>query len=239
MNPAVRQRLAILERFFDVLLADQTLTRYNEAMAVAYVQFDRARARQELGQYSELHVTELEEAFENIRRRYVASGASQRLTRSLLAQAMDHPRNLPRDLVPPRLHPPPEELPQLDEMVEAASAGNRWLIDLKAGFDEAEGRLLDMELRQQVLELLLRLESLNAVRQHAEAESIRRDLKLEESRTLYEQEVKADLGYSMSRQTEARLREDQVAYCRALAWAELHALRGEPVWAEAQKEESP
>ena len=57
---------------------------------------------------------------------------------------------------------------------------------------------------------------------------------LEQSRVLYEKELRADLGFSMSEQTRARLREQQVAYCRILAWAELNALQGKPVWPPAK-----
>ena len=223
--------------FFDVLLADLSYARYNEAMAVAYIQFDRAGARRDLGQYSELQVLELEAVYQDIRQRQASSVLLQRLTRSLLAQAVNHPLSLPRDLTPPQLPELPDELPDLDRIVQAAQEGNRWLADLKAGTEDPERRLLDLELRQQALELVLRLEGLKAARQYAVTESLRRDLKLDESRTLYEQEVKSDLGYSMSQQTLARLREQQVAYCQALAWAELNALQGEPVWPLKQSED--
>jgi hypothetical protein len=230
MAPVAAQRLAIMERFLDTLLADLSYARDNEAMAVAYVQFDRAGARRDLGQLSELRVLELEAVFQEIRRRQVASTATQRLTRSLLAQAIDRPLTLPRDLNPPQLPELPDDLPDLDRVIEEAMGGNRWLADLRAGSEEPERRLIDLELRQQVLELLLRLNGLAAAKQYAVTESLRRDLKLDESRTLYEQEVKSDLGYSMSQQTLARLREQRVAYCQTLSWAELNALQGRPVW---------
>lgn len=229
LAPVVAQRLKIMERFFDVLLADLSYSRDNEAMAVAYIQFDRAGARRDLGQYSELHVLELEAVFQEVRRRQVSSTLSQRLARSLLAQAVDHPLTLPRDLNPPQLPALPDELPGLDLVVDAALAGNPWLTELKTDSGEPERRLVELEVRQQALELLLRLEGLEAAKQYAVTESMRRDLKLDESRTLYEQEVKSDLGYSMSQQTLARLREQRVSYCQALAWAELNALQGKPL----------
>jgi hypothetical protein len=230
MAPAATQRLEIMERFFDALLADLSYARDNEAMAVAYVQFDRAGARRDLGQYSELRVLELEAVYQEVRRRQVASAASQRLTRALLAQALDRPTKLPRDLSPPRLPDLPDALPDLEQVVAAAQDGNRWLADLKAASGDPERRLLDLELRQQFLELLLRLDGLAGAQRYAVTESLRRDLKLDESRTLYEQEVKSDLGYSMSQQTLARLREERVGYCQILALAELNALQGRPVW---------
>ncbi|MEA3274391.1 MAG: hypothetical protein U9Q81_03680 [Pseudomonadota bacterium] len=238
-EPVAAQQLEILERFFDVLLADLSFSRYNEAMAVAYIQFDRARARQELGQYSELRVAELQEVYQNSRRRYAASQASQRLTRSLLALAINRPLTLPRDLSPPRLPAQPNQMPTAGNVFDRAAKDNAWLAVLKEGAGAAERRLIDMEVRQQILELLLRLQALRAAQQYAATESARTDLKLEESRTLYEQEVKADLGDSMSQQTKARLQEQQVAYCRALAWAELNALQGKPVWPGTEGEDPP
>jgi hypothetical protein len=101
-------------------------------------------------------------------------------------------------------------------------------------YDEAKAELIQMELRQQALELLLRLRALEAVAQYARVDSNLRDLKLDEGRTLYEQEYTADLGFSMSRQTEARLRERQIAYCQGLTWAELNALQGKAVWSAAE-----
>jgi hypothetical protein len=237
--PVAAQQLEIVERFFDVLLADLTYARYNESMAVAYVQFDRASSRRELGQYSDLQVLELEVAYQEVLRRRAASELSQRVTRSMLAQAIGDPRDLPRDLVVPALSGLPEPLPALDDLVSAAWRGNPRLVTLPQGGNAALHQLVDMELRQQILELLLRLEALTVAGQHARKSSEWRDLRLEESRTLYEQEVRADLGFAMSQQTKARLEEQRVAYCRALAWAELNALRGEPVWPHVHQEAEP
>ncbi len=226
VSPAAAQRLEILARFLDVLLADLNFSSYNEALAVAYIRYDRANARRELGQYSELQVADLEADYQEILQKRVASEAAQRLSRALLAQALGHPRELPRDLSPPALARPPADLPSLEAVVAAAAQDNPWLGTLKAGLSEPEQQLVDLELNQQALELLLRLETLRAVERYAHTETSRRDLRLEESRILYEQEVRGDLGFSMSQQTEAHTREKQVAYCQVLTWAELNALQG-------------
>ncbi len=237
LAPVAAQELEILARFLDVLLADLSFSRYDEAMAVAYVQYDRANARRELGQYSDLRVAELETAYQDVRQRRAASEAAQRLTRALLAQAMDRPGELPRDLTPPQLPPLPKEPPDVDATVKVASERNAWLGTLKAAASEPQARLIEMEVQQQVLELVLRLQALTAVAQYARSESAMRDLKLDESRALYEQEYTADLGFSMSQQTKARLEEKQVAYCQALAWAELNALQGKPVCPKTKAKE--
>lgn len=239
LAPVDAQRLEILVRFLDVSLADLSFSRYNEAMAVAYIQVDRANIRRELGQVSELRVAELNATYQDVRQRRASNEAAQRLTRSLLAQAMDRPDSLPRELVAPQSPTLPDPLPGLKDVVAAAEAGNHALAALKGAADPAQARLLDLELRQQALELLLRLQALEASVQSSQAETALRDLKLDESRVLYEQEAAADLGYSMSQQTKARLDEHRVAYCRALAWAELQALQGRPMWPLTEKGESP
>ena len=239
LDPVEAQRLEILERFLDVLLADQGFARYSEAMAVAYVQLDRASVRRELGQVGDLRVAELDATYQDVRQRRAGSEAAQRLTRALLAQAMDSPEVLPRDLTAPELPALPDAPPALDAVVAAAQADNRALAALKDGATPAAARLVDLELRQQAVELLMRLQALDASVDSSRAQAALSDLKLEESRVLYEQEASADLGYSMSQQTKARLDEQRVGYCRVLAWAELQGLQGRPVWPLNLKGESP
>ena len=238
LSPLAAQQLEIMERFLDVLLADLSYARYNEAMAVAYIQYDRANVRRELGQFSELRVAELETTYQDVLRKRAASEASQRVTRALLAQAVARPGELPRNLVVPPLASPPAELPSVQDLLARRAETLASDEGASVGGDERE-RLFAMEWQQQVLELLQRLQALQAAARYADTDSFMRDLKLDESRTLYEQEVKADLGFSMSQQTRAHLQEQRVTYCRALAWAEINALLGEPVWVQTESETSP
>lgn len=223
------QRLEIMQRFYDVLLADLSYSRDNEAMAVAFIQFDRAEARAELGQFSPLKVAELEAEYQLIRRQRAASEAAQRITRSLLAQALGRPEELPRDLVTPDLAADKTKLPELDAVVGAALENNPRVKALVGSSDAAGRALVEMSVRQQALELLTRMELLDVIAEQAETESYWRDLKLDESRTMYELEVTADLGFSMSQQTKAKRDEEQVALCLALTRAELAALQGKSV----------
>jgi hypothetical protein len=229
LPPLAAQQLEIMQRFYDALLADLSYMRDNEAMAVGYVQFDRARARSELGQFSDLAVAELEAAYQLIRRRRAASDAARRLTRSLLAQALGTPGDLPKTLVQPPSAPDLYPAPELDDVVAAALADNRRVQELLTRGDEAAHALVAMAVRQRALELLLRLEVLAVAAEQTRTEADWRDLKLDQSRTMYEMEVTADLGYSMSQQTKARRDEAAVALCRSLTLAELGALEGRPV----------
>jgi hypothetical protein len=229
------QRLEIMERFFDVLLADLSFSTESEAMAVAYIQFDRASVRNELGQISPLRVLELESVYQEILHRRAAAEISQQLTRALLAQALGNPAALPHNLLEPTLSLPPETPPSLDDVLAHAS-DTSVVRALMQGRSQADRDLIQMELRQQALELLLRLRALAAAERNLRIESAWRDLKLDESRTLYEQEVTADLGYSMSQQTQTRQQSQRVRYCRALVWAELEALAGRPLTADGDRD---
>ncbi|MBK1646063.1 hypothetical protein CKO25_15695 [Thiocapsa imhoffii] len=238
LEPQDAQRLEIMERFFDVLLADATFATDSEAMAVAYIQFDRAAVRHELGQMSPLRVLELESIYQDILHRRAASETSQQLTRALLAQALGNPQDLPRTLIIPALPVWPTEPPSLERILDLAAQRPplRALLD---GRSTADRQLVQWELRQQTLELLLRLRAFTAAERNLRTETRLRDLKLDESRTLYEQEVTADLGYSMSLQSQTRLQTERLRYCRALTWAELNALIGGPILGTAAGVSAP
>jgi hypothetical protein len=230
IEPVAAQELEILSRFLDVLLADLAFSRYDEAMAVAYVQFDRASVRRELGQFSDLAVLELESTYQEILHERAASQIGQQLSRTLLAQALNRPGYLPRELLKPELPPVPEPPPELQTLLDQALTQNRAVRALLEDTVAPDRELLTLELGQQLAELLMRLRALAAAQRQVQTETAYRDLKLDESRTLYDQEVAADLGYSMSQQTMTRMRERRIAYCRALAWAEIQALSGRPIW---------
>jgi len=230
IEPAAAQRLEVLARFLDVLLADLAFSRFDEAMAVAYIQFDRASVRRELGQFSDLAVLELESTYQEILHERAASQVGQQFGRTLLAQALNRPDYLPRELLKPELPAFPDPLPEVQVLLEEALARNRVVRSMVEDASESDRRLVTLELGQQLAELLMRLRALAAAQRQVQTESAYRDLKLDESRTLYDQEVAADLGYSMSQQTMTRMRERRIAYCQALAWAEVQALTGKPIW---------
>ncbi len=229
VSPAIQQALYILQAYFDVLLADSSLISINEELAGAFISFDRAKIRQELKQYSELTVAKLEAEYQEVRQQNHSAQATQRLTRSILAQAINHPANLSSDLNPPLLIEPLKNQPDAEELYQQALKNNSWLTKFKENNNKDQIALIEMDLRQQILELTLRLNVLNAAGIRTESEAYRRDLDLDLSRTLYEMEVKATLGRSMDLQSKARMEEERVRYCQTLTWAQLNALIGLPI----------
>jgi len=65
----VRQNryLDVMQRFFDVMLADLRNAKESEAMAVAFVRLDKARARVEMKQLSDLELLALEQDYQQAR----------------------------------------------------------------------------------------------------------------------------------------------------------------------------
>jgi outer membrane protein TolC len=133
-----QRRLAVMRSYFDVLLADLAYARDNEAMAAAFVDVDKARDRNELGQVSDIRLMELDALYQETRMKRFESQARQRATRARLANALNRPGELPANLLMP---PQPDfaaALPDFDELLAAAFAGNPGLAALRARVESAE-----------------------------------------------------------------------------------------------------
>ena len=89
-----QRRLDILEKYFDVLNADNRFISENEALAIGFIRYDNAREDQELGSVAEVDVLRLQSEYELIRRKRNLAEQRQRLTRSVLAEAMGYPGQL-------------------------------------------------------------------------------------------------------------------------------------------------
>ncbi|CAA6803635.1 MAG: Unknown protein [uncultured Thiotrichaceae bacterium] len=230
--PEVQQQLIILQRFYDVLLADLTFIATNEKMASAFIRVDRAKIRNELKQISEVEVARLETEYQNIRQEYFATENMQRLTRSWLSESINQLK-LPSDLQPPTLVRFPRQAPDYQALLNDTKQ-NTYLNDLSKKSSKAAKAQLNSRLRQEILGLLLRGQMLRFAKQAIDADSYQRDLNLERSRTLYEQEVKADLGNSMVMQSFTNMYEKRIDYCLSLTWAQINALRGKPLFTKPE-----
>ena len=106
--------------------------------------------------------------------------------------------------------------------VDATVARQRALVhQQRAALNKAE-----FEMRQAVLELWLEINALKAEVGEVEAVGAYRELYLDRSRALYEQEVQSDLGDAQSQISDYQLRKAEVEYRLALAWVRLDALSG-------------
>ena len=243
LTPGQQSRLHLIQRFLDVVEADIASARDEEAMAVAYVEVDRARNREELGQYSPLQTSQLEVDYQVARAARYVSQARQRATRSLLAVALGRPGDLPAEVSPPSVAALPARMDDADGLIAEALAGNPVVLEWRARAAEDPSLApmaaqVELDLREAVLHLWLSHGVLGARRELAGSREQFRDLSLDYNRTLYELEVRADLGDAMSRQTAARLGRLQTDHELYLLQATLNALRGRALLPVAPEPES-
>ena len=123
-----QRRIDIMARYFDVLLADMQYTVDNELMSVYFVSFDQGKDRLERGQISSLELIELESRYQDILEKRNASAQKQRLTRALLANAMNRPEELPGELEDPKLPGNQRALPVYETLIPILLENNPRLL---------------------------------------------------------------------------------------------------------------
>lgn len=141
INARQRQYINVIQRYFNVVLADLQFYRYNEEMAVAYIEFDRTQIREKLGQRTELQVAEKNAAYQRIRRLRTQSQNQQRVTRSLLAQALNKPGSLPTTVSRPELNVISRELPEIEVLQKKVNENNPILTALRAQLTAARQKI--------------------------------------------------------------------------------------------------
>jgi outer membrane protein TolC len=135
------RRVDIMARFFDVLLADMQYAADNEFMAVAYVSWDNAKDRFEVGQISQPALLRLEADYQDIRERRNAGLQRMRSTRQKLAHAIYRPDKLPTELAEPVLEGNARSVPNYDSLLPWVMAKNPRLLALQAQIAAADARL--------------------------------------------------------------------------------------------------
>ncbi len=134
-------RLAVMAAWFDVLLADLEAIRDTEAMSIDFVNFDRAQARNELGQLSDIELLRFESIYQLSRARQYASSTRQRTARQRLANLINRSDKLPAELLVPPLPDVRREIPEVETWFASAEAANPELIALQAAVRSARERL--------------------------------------------------------------------------------------------------
>ncbi len=290
-----QQRIAIMRRYFDVILADLMFYRYNEEMATEYVSLDRLRARLQLGRASEFDVTQKEVSYNRVRHLRFDSQNKQRIARARLALALNRPGDLPTTVAKPVIKDLKHKLPDVENLQQFALSHNNRILALqkklvaaqarvdgakvsdnprlrgevgayeynrefgsrdtfragiilevplfggnhtdanvakaKAGIFKTQAELIAMEasVQQSILEQWLILDGLLSKIDEMKSLVDYREMYLDRSRTLYEQEMTTDLGDAMVRTSEAEHAYLTAAYSVLLGWEKLAALAGTTV----------
>ena len=130
-----------MEIFFNVLLADLQFIRDNEAMSIAYINYDRTQMRSELGQRSDIELLEAQSNYQQVRRQVYSSQALQRSTRARLANILNRPGELVADIVEPKLTDHQRKIPEVEPLQQEALANNPVLKALHKQVEAAEEQL--------------------------------------------------------------------------------------------------
>jgi outer membrane protein TolC len=134
------RRVDIMARYFDVLLADIQYAADNEAMAVAYVAWDNAQDRLELGEMTRPQMLELETRYQDIRERRNASLQRLQSSRQRLAHAINRTQ-LPAELVEPTLKDNDRRIPEYDVLLPWVTERNSQILILQAQLGAADSRM--------------------------------------------------------------------------------------------------
>lgn len=135
------RRIDLMARFFDVLLADLQYAADNEFMTVAFLQWDNARERFGLGQFTQPQLIELEARFQDLRERRATSAMQQRAARQKLANAMNRPDSLPSELIEPALPGNEKQIPDYGKMLAQVLQHNPTLRSLNAQVNATDSRI--------------------------------------------------------------------------------------------------
>jgi outer membrane protein TolC len=137
-----QRRFEIMQRYFDVVLADLQFYQANEAMAVAFIELDKRRDRNELGQISDVSVLQQEAEYQKIRKQRFESQNQQRITRSRLAYILGRPGQLPDTVVRPvNLPHLSRTLPEVEAIQAQALKNSRVLRALRAQVAAAQAEV--------------------------------------------------------------------------------------------------
>ncbi len=136
------RQLTIMQRYFDVLLADLTYARDNEAMAITYVRLERVQDRNQLGQASDVELRAQEARYRAALLKRTRSEAQQRSARARLAAALNRPGELSANLQTPELDGMDRPLPDLDALQALAERHNPVLRSLRARREAGYQRLM-------------------------------------------------------------------------------------------------
>ena len=173
-----RRRVEIMQRYFDVVLADLQFYRYNEEMAVVFIDMDRSRNRKELGQAADIDVLEKEVTYQRIRHLRYKSQNEQRRTRALLAQALNRPDTLSDTLATPTLKSLKRKLDEVEKYQELAMLNNTSLKSLHAEVAGLEQSLIQARSSNNP-RLTGKLEAYSYSRELASSDNFRAGLTLE------------------------------------------------------------
>lgn len=141
LDARAQRRIALMARYFDVLLAEMQYAAETEYTAVAYVAWDHAKDRQTLGQLAQWELAEDEARYLDARTRRSDGLRALRLKRLALGLALNRTAAANEDLKDPDLKGNERKLPEPEVLLEQALARNPRLLAQKRLLAAAASRL--------------------------------------------------------------------------------------------------
>jgi len=139
-----QHRLLLIKLFYSVILADLRFYWDNEAMTMAYLRFDRARNRHELGQVSDVDLLALESEYQKLRRVYFSAQAQQQKSRLLLSNALNLGDKIVTEIETPNLGFDLTNLPEVKEIKQRVITNNVLLRAQRAKVKSTENKVLSI-----------------------------------------------------------------------------------------------
>ncbi|SEH07625.1 TolC family protein [Candidatus Venteria ishoeyi] len=231
-----QQRLQVMENFFNVLLADLQYRVSNEAMAVAFIHFDRAKDRHQQGQRSDLQLAQAQAAYQEVLQKRGRHERQQRLTRVRLAQSLGVPEQVPSELTEPDLKQNQQILPDIEMLTQQALDANPELNMLREQIIAAQYRV-DAERAEKNPLLLGRMEANYWGRKLGSRDPFRIGFELEVP--IYPgNRVNANIAKAQAEryQQESKLQTQMLAVREAVlnTWLQLQNLNGQRTSVEAR-----
>jgi outer membrane protein TolC len=123
IDQRMKHLIEVMEMFYTVLIADKDYVLKNEEMTMAFLDYDKARDRHELGTVSDVDLLGLETAYRELLQERKLVEQQQRLSRIQLASLMNRPEELPSRLLKPEVDWK-KPLPDLETVIDEALANN-------------------------------------------------------------------------------------------------------------------
>ena len=119
-----RRKIDIARRYFDVILSDLKFAWQDEAMATAYVTYDRIRDQHELALRSDVELLRAEADYQKVRMSRYQAEIQLRRTRALLAEELNRPDQLSSKLLRPVLNVRKNKIAEYDELIKRMQGSN-------------------------------------------------------------------------------------------------------------------
>ncbi|TCJ15331.1 TolC family protein [Parasulfuritortus cantonensis] len=177
LDARAQRRLALMTRFFDVLATDLQYAADSEFTAVAYVNWDNAKDRQQVGELSSVQMADLEARFQEARVKRNDTLRQARAKRALLAAAMNRPGELPAELADPVLRGNDRALPEFKDLLAALEA-NSPLLQAQRQLLEASRQRLQAQRAENRPSLDVEAETATYSRETATRDNLRAGLNL-------------------------------------------------------------